>query len=399
MSGKLHTSKNAKAMLLDRLLSVAMVGLFSFALARYMSVEDYAKWSIIATYTGLLVLFARGGLDSHILVNHTNTNKEYSVQFVQLKLIMVVPVMVVTYVLLSQSLSSVADALLALFLMSNSFVVFETVELRFKAQRRFHWIISRKIKFKILGFLVKIVLFGYFRSLEAILFGFFIEYLLFIFIYSKYLEIRKISHTFLQGIKVVWKPELSYLIVTSIVIWTYMRFAFLYIAATGSSEEIAQFYLSNKIMEVLLVLPPILVVDRLKQLKDKKYRVLVYDGGKILILTVLAYIFAGTLPVIFGPSYHNIDSLVRIMIWVLPIVYIGEIIEKKYLLEDKQYAVLLRGVLGLCCGVVYVKCMSLQDIFGFAYLVVFLQAATNLFYPILKLMVRYVRVSLRQGIS
>ena len=88
-------------MLFDKLLGIVTVAIFSLVLARMLTVEEYAKWSLIATYTGLIVLFARGGLDTHILANSINTKNDRIVEFIQMKLLMLVPISITVYLFLT----------------------------------------------------------------------------------------------------------------------------------------------------------------------------------------------------------------------------------------------------------------------------------------------------------
>lgn len=395
MSGMLSTTNNARAMLFDRLLGLFTVGLFGLALARMMTVEEYAEWSIIVTYSSIVALFARGGIDTQILIDGTRTYKDYTIQFIQLKLVMLVPIAFVVLGYLSYALNQINIIFLALFVFSNGLIIFETIEIKFKSTGRFHWIFYRKIRFRLFGFFLKLLLFICFKSLSALLIGFVLEYMIHFIFYPKYIELKKIWKDFKTGVITVWKWDLTYLILTSIVVWVYMKFAFLYIVSVGSSEDIAQFYLSNKIIEILLVVPPILVVDSIKKLANKNYNIVIKDGVKILLIVLIVNIGATFLPRVFGENYSNIDKLVRIMVWVLPIAYSGEVIEKMYVLNGRKKAVLIRCLVGLIFGVVYVLNMSNYTIYTMAYLVVFLQAATNLFYPIIKILINNVRFFIR----
>lgn len=391
----LYTNKNELSLFFDKLLGMITVGIFSFILAKFMLVDHYAQWSIIATYTSLIGLFAKGGLDTHILVSSTRISKENTIPFIQLKLMMLFPVAIAVTVFLIKTLDNLSISHLILFMFSNSILSLETVEIKFKATRRFYWIFERKFRFKIFGFILKLILFLYFRSLNSIFIGFALEYSMYLLFFSKYAELNKIYKDVWLGVRKVWNIELTYLIASSIVVWLYMRFAFLFISRVGSVEDIAQFYLSNKVIEMFLVLPPVLVVDRIRDLENGQYKILVYNGLKLMLVVLFIYLFAGLLPMIFGPSFENVDTLVRIMIWVLPIVYFGEIIEKTYVFKGRKFAVLLRGIIGVIFGSVYIYFMTDYSIYSFAYLVLFLQAATNLFYPLLNILWRHVRFSLR----
>lgn len=343
---------NTGWLLIDKILRL-LLGLFVGAwVARYLGAEKYGIFSFVLSFIAIFAPIASLGLDNILVRELVNNKKKKNILLgtaLSLKLAgALLFLMFITTALWLIENDKYSERLILIAAISIIFQSFNVIDNFFQSKVKSKIIVKANISSILLSNLIKIILIIFNAPLiffiYTFLFDSFYIALSYLFVYQQN-QSSFFKWNFNKKIAISLLKESWPLILTGLATSLAMRIDQVMLKYFVGLEELGQYSVGVKLAEVFVFLPIIISqslfpkITTLDFLKERKkiinlFRYVFYALCILAIIISSLSKFAVTL--LFGLEYEFSYKIVQILIWTIPITYIGIITNKLLIVEGKM---------------------------------------------------------------
>ena len=371
--GFIRYSKNTFWLLLEKLFRIVMSLFIGVWVARYLGPEKFGKLNFAISFVALFSFLTSLGLDK-IVIRELVVNKEEEKEILGttfwLKFVGSIAVLVLIAITLSFTEYDKQTYLLILIIcLSTFFQSFSALDYFFQSKVMSKYVVYSNIITLIIGGLLKIIFilneaplifFAYVILIESAVFS-----LGLVYYYLRNNELKIKQYTFkLSRAKILLKNSWP-LILTGLMVTTYMKIDQIMIRNILSDFDLGQYAAAVRISESLYFIPIIISSSffpailnaknkNTKQYYDRIQSLLSFIFWTFVILAIpLTFFSKFIFNFLYGLDYINSASVFTIHIWTGIFVGFGMISYDWYVAENLQILSFLRSLFGALSNIIF----------------------------------------------